>query len=233
MDKMLQAIAIDDEPMALEVIRGFTEKVIFVEVQAYFTNPLEAFRFLQERPVDLIFLDIKMPDLSGLQFLRTLSSPPMVIFTTAYGEHAVEGFELDAIDFLLKPFALSRFLKACNKAYEQHALRQNGSSRPHGPLNVFIKSGYDYISVDLKQVRYVESYGNYVVFVLPGQKIASRLSMQEAENLLPELLFIRIHRSYLVGRQFIEKVERKSVWVQGMELPIGSAYTDAINKIIK
>lgn len=114
---MLKAIAIDDEPMALEVIRGLSEKVTLVEFSGYFTDVFEAKRFLENEVVDLIFLDIKMPDMSGIEFIRSLKSPPMVIFTTAFSEHAVESFELDAVDYLLKPFSLTRFLKACNKAY--------------------------------------------------------------------------------------------------------------------
>src|SRR5438128_1188892 len=115
---MLKAIVIDDEPLALEVMKGLSEKVIFIELAGCFTNSFEAMAFLQKSKVDLLFLDIKMPDLTGIELLKSIADPPMVIFTTAYSEYAVEGFELDAIDYLLKPFSLIRFLKACNKAYE-------------------------------------------------------------------------------------------------------------------
>ena len=126
---MLKAIAIDDEPMALEVIKGLTDKVTFVELAGYFTNAFEAMAFLQNNKVDLLLLDIKMPDISGIELIKSLPDPPMVIFTTAHSEHAVEGFEVDAIDYLLKPFSLTRFLKACNKAYEYYAHKTNVNSK--------------------------------------------------------------------------------------------------------
>src|SRR5580698_675422 len=122
---MLKAIAIDDEPIALEVIKSLSSKISFIELKAYFTDAFKAIDFLQKEKIDLLFLDIKMPDISGIDFLKSISNPPMVIFTTAYNEHAVQSFELDAIDYLLKPFSLPRFLKACNKAHEQYELRKD------------------------------------------------------------------------------------------------------------
>src|SRR5690349_6934736 len=122
---MLKAVAIDDEPIALEVIRNLSAKVSYLDMKGYFTNALEAIGFLQSNDIDLLFLDIKMPDISGIDFLKAIPKPPLVIFTTAYSEHAVESFVLDAIDYLLKPFSLTRFLKACNKANEQYLLRTN------------------------------------------------------------------------------------------------------------
>ncbi len=230
---MLKAIVIDDEPLALEVIKGLTEKVTFVELAAYFTNSFEAMEFLQTNKVDLIFLDIKMPDISGIEFLKSISNRPMVIFTTAYSEHAVESFELDAIDYLLKPFSLARFLKACNKAYENYELRRNKSNSSFGLSYVFIKSGYEQIRVELNDIQYAESNGNYVVLVLENKKIASRLTMSEAEALLPATDFIRVHRSYIVSKKHIQKADKKSIWIQQTEIPIGAAYAAEIEKIIK
>lgn len=230
---MLKAIVIDDEPMALEVIKGLTEKVTFVELNEYFTNSFEALRFLQTNKVDLIFLDIKMPDISGIEFLKSITNPPMVIFTTAYSEHAVESFELDAIDYLLKPFSLARFLKACNKAYEHYELRKNKNNAAAGLSHLFIKSGYEQIRVELNDIWYAESNGNYVVFVLENKKIASRLTMSEAEALLPATGFVRVHRSYIVSKKGIQKADKKSIWIQQIEIPIGSAYISEIEKIIK
>lgn len=228
---MLKAIAIDDEPMALEVIRSLSEKVTFVEMAGYFSDAFEANRFMQTESVDLIFLDIKMPDVSGIDFIRSLPNPPMVIFTTAYAEHAVESFELDAIDYLLKPFSLIRFLKACNKAYDQMELRKEKLGLPSKLSSIFIKSGYEKIQLDLEDLLYAEGGGNYVVFVTRNKKIASRLTMAEAEALLPQRSFIRIHRSYIVARKHIKKIDRKNVWVDTFELPIGPAYTSVLEKI--
>jgi DNA-binding LytR/AlgR family response regulator len=230
---MLTAIVIDDEPMALEVIKGLTEKVTFVELEGYFTNSFEALKFLQINKVDLIFLDIKMPDISGIEFLKSITNSPMVIFTTAYSEHAVESFELDAIDYLLKPFSLARFLKACNKAYEHYELRKNKNNAASGLSHLFIKSGYEQIRIELNDIWYAEGNGNYVVFVLENKKIASRLTMSEAEALLPATNFIRVHRSYIVSKKHIQKADKKNILIQQTEIPIGAAYISAIEKIIK
>jgi DNA-binding LytR/AlgR family response regulator len=230
---MLKAIVIDDEPMALEVIKGLTEKVTFVELNGYFTNSFEALKFLQTNKVDLIFLDIKMPDISGIEFLKAITNPPMVIFTTAYSEHAVESFELDAIDYLLKPFSLSRFLKACNKAYELYELRKNKNNAASGLSHLFIKSGYEQIRVELNDIWYAEGNGNYVVLVLENKKIASRLTMSEAEALLPATDFVRVHRSFIVSKKHIYKADKKSIWIQQIEIPIGAGHISAIEKIIK
>lgn len=229
---MLKAIVVDDEPLALEVIKGLTEKVTFVEMTGYFTNSFEARRFIQTNKIDLLFLDIKMPDISGIELLKSIADPPMVIFTTAYSKHAVEGFELDAIDYLLKPFSLTRFLKACNKAYEQYELKRN-KNNSSGLSHVFIKSGYEQIKVELDSIRYAEGNGNYVTLVLDKQKVISRLTMSEAEALLPATDFIRVHRSYIVLKKHIQKVDKKTIWIQQTEIPIGLAYASEIEKIIK
>src|SRR5450755_1789399 len=156
---MLKAIAIDDEPIALEVIKNLSSKISFIELIDCFTNAFDAITYLQQEKTDLIFLDIKMPDISGIDFLKSISNPPMIIFTTAYSEHAVQSFELDAIDYLLKPFSQSRFLKACNKAYEQYRLK-NKNVTSLSDESIFIKSGYDQIRILLNEILYVESSGN-------------------------------------------------------------------------
>jgi DNA-binding LytR/AlgR family response regulator len=228
---MLKAIAIDDEPIALEVIKNLAAHVVFVELEACFTNSFKAMEHLQQHKTDLIFLDIKMPNISGIDFLRSIPNPPMVIFTTAYSEHAVQSFELDAIDYLLKPFSLPRFLKACNKAHEQCELRKN-----HGLgvaiQSIFIKSGYEQVRVELADILYAESVGNYVQFVLPGRSIVSRLTMTEAEELLPAKDFVRIHRSYIVSARQIGKMDKRTVWIGNKELPVGAAYNDALVALI-
>jgi len=228
---MLKAIVIDDEPLALEVIKSFTEKVTFIELAGFFTDSFEAMSFLQTNRVDLLLLDIKMPDISGIELLKSIPDPPMVIFTTAYSEHAVEGFELDAIDYLLKPFSLARFLKACNRAYDFYGHRKNRNMADTGRSHVYIKSGYEQVRIELTNIRYAEANGNYVVFVLEKQKIASRLTMSEAEALLPEKYFVRVHRSYIISKKHIQKIDKKTVWVQQTEIPIGAAYASEIEKI--
>jgi DNA-binding LytR/AlgR family response regulator len=228
--KMLKAIAIDDEPIALEVIKNLSSKISFIEVKTFFTDAFEAIYFLQKKN-DLIFLDIKMPDISGIDFLKSIPKPPMVIFTTAYSEHAVQSFELDAIDYFLKPFSQLRFLKACNKAYEQFKLKNNSSDLTNERDSIFIKSGFDQIRVVFDDILYVESNGNYMQFVLNNQKILSRLTMSEAEELLPSSVFVRIHRSYIVSKKQITKIEKISVWLKQIELPVGAIYLKEIQKI--
>ncbi|HTD41336.1 MAG TPA: LytTR family DNA-binding domain-containing protein [Mucilaginibacter sp.] len=229
---MLQAIAIDDEPMALEVIKTLAAHVVFMELKACFTNAFEAAEYLQKTKVDLVFLDIKMPTISGIDFLKTIPDPPMVIFTTAYSEHAVQSFELDAIDYLLKPFSLPRFLKACNKALKQHELQANSGGSTTSLSSVFIKSGYEQVKVELADVLYAESAGNYMQFALTDRNIVSRLTMSDVEALLPQTHFIRVHRSFIVSARHITKTDKNSVWIGNKEIPIGAAYTSELEKLI-
>jgi len=230
---MLTAIAIDDEPIALDVVKNLAEKIPFLSMKGFFTNAFEAAGFLHREKIDLIFLDIKMPDISGIDFIKSIPNPPIIIFTTAYSEHAVQGFELDAIDYLLKPFSLSRFLKACNKANDLYEMKRIVNDQSSLPTSVFIKSGYEQIRVELNEVLYAESNGNYVQFVFIDNKIPSRLTMSEAEAILPVALFIRIHRSYIVSKKNITKIEKNSVWIQQTELPVGANYTNELQKLTK
>ena len=230
---MLRAIAIDDEPIALDVISNFSQKVPGIGLDACFTDAFRALDYLQKNKVDLIFLDIKMPDISGTDLLQSMASPPMVIFTTAYSEHAVRGFELDAIDYLLKPFSLARFLKACNKANEQFELKKTPT--PGHPVAdyIFIKCGYEQVKIELDDILYVESSGNYMQFILKSKKILSRLTMNQVMELLPVSGFVRIHRSYIVSKKAIEKVEKNLVWIKQVSLPVGAIYSEEIEKITK
>ncbi len=234
---MLKAIAIDDEPIALEVIKKHSGKVLFIDLVASFTDSFEAMDFLQKNKTDLVFLDIKMPDISGIDFLQAIPNPPMVIFTTAYSEHAVQSFELNAIDYLLKPFSLARFMKACNKANEQYELRKHTVVpplvSPPPASSIFIKSGYEQVRVQLDDILYAESLGNYVQFVLDKQKLVSRLTMSEAEALLPPLSFVRIHRSFIVAKKHITKVDKRSVWIKSIELPLGAGFIQDIEQLLR
>lgn len=224
----MTAIAIDDEPVALSVIQTHAAKVPFMELKGIFTNAFDAMELLRKEKIDLLFLDIKMPDISGLDFLSSLHEPPMTIFTTAYSEHAVQSFELDAIDYLLKPFSLARFLKACNKA---HSLLQLKQERPQNPGYIFIKSGYEQFKVQLDEVLYLESAGNYVNFVLQDKKVMSRLSMQEAMALLPVADFTRVHRSFIVANHKIDRIDRSCIYIRQASIPIGAAFGEAVNRI--
>ena len=218
----MRAIAIDDEPLALEVVKSHASKVPFLELSAAFTDAFKALEYLQREKVDLIFLDIKMPDISGIDFFSSLSKKPLVIFTTAYSEHAVTSFELDAVDYLLKPFSLTRFIKSCNKANELFSFRNSAEPTDF----VFVKDGYDQLKINYDDILFLEAAGNYVTFILKEKKILTRSTFQEALNLLPEEQFVRIHRSYIVAVAKIDKIERHQVTIQKHFLPVSGAYRE-------
>ena len=217
----MTSIAIDDEPIALEVIKNLASKVPFLELKACFTNAFEGIEYLQKNKVDVLFLDIKMPDISGIEVSKSLKNPPMIIFTTAYSEHAVEGFELDAVDYLLKPFSLQRFLKACNKAHSLYLLESGGDKQNDF---IFLKDGYGQVKVMIDDILYVEAAGNYLNVFHSSGKVVTRLTLNEVLELLPSEKFTRVHRSYIVARGKVTKFNRHSVFIGDIELPIGINY---------
>ena len=224
----MKAVAIDDEPIALEIIKSHAAKVPFLDLRAVFTDAFAALEYLQKENIDLIFLDIKMPDISGIEFFNSLSKKPLLIFTTAYSEHAVTSFELDAVDYLLKPFSLSRFLKGCNKAYELYNFRNQLETTDH----IYIKTGYEQVKVMFDDILYLEATGNYVTFVLKDKNILSRSTFAEAINLLPPGKFVRIHRSFFVAINKIDKVEKQQVTINKNKIPVSDAYSDQLMNAI-
>jgi two-component system LytT family response regulator len=224
----MKAIAIDDEPIALDIIRSHAGKVPFLDLKATFTDAFQALEYLQKESVDLLFLDIKMPDISGIDFFNSLSKKPLVIFTTAYTEHAVTSFELDAVDYLLKPFSLSRFIKGCNKAFELYTFRNDSQKADH----LYVKTGYEQVKVMYEDILYLEAAGNYVNFVLKEKTILSRSTFNEAINQLPADQFIRIHRSYLVSVNKVDKMEKHQLTINKDRIPVGEAYSQNLSAII-
>lgn len=220
---MLTAIAIDDEPMALEVVKAHASKVPFLELKNSFTNAIKALEYLKEHPVNLIFLDIKMPDISGMELATLLPKETMVVFTTAYSEHAVKSFELDAIDYLLKPFNLSRFLKSCQKAQVLYELKNGNASAQ----SIFVKTGYEQVKINFDELLYCEANGNYVNFQLKDQKILSRMTLAETEKVLPSYFF-KTHRSFLINTQKIQKIEKHQVTLENKVAPVSSSFYDAL-----
>ncbi|WP_276362580.1 LytTR family DNA-binding domain-containing protein [Daejeonella sp. H1SJ63] len=223
------AIALDDEPLALEVVRSHASKVPFLNLKAEFTDAFKAMEYIQKENVDLIFLDIKMPDISGIDFMNSLNKKPMVIFTTAYSEHAVTSFELDAIDYLLKPFSLSRFIKGCNKAYELYQLRNKTGNTDF----IFLKTGYEQEKVLFSDILYLEAAGNYVNFVLKDKSLLSRMTFSELEIILPKDKFIRTHRSYMAAIPAIQKIERHQIHIQDYVIPVSESYMSNLNELDK
>lgn len=226
MNITIRAIAVDDEPIALEIIEALATKVAFLNMQSAFVNAFDAIKYLKNNPVDLIFLDIKMPDISGFELLKVLDNKPLVIFTTAYTEHAVKSYELDAVDYLLKPFSSERFIKACNKAAEILDFRSKNLTQK--PDFLFLKSGFEQIKVFFNEILYIESSGNYMDFMLQNGKIVSRLTMKEVLLLLPETDFIRVHRSFIVSKKHVNKIERHQLHVGKNIIPIGSMFSDEV-----
>jgi two-component system, LytTR family, response regulator len=216
----MKAIAIDDEPIALGIIKSHASKVPFLELKAMFTDAFQALEYLQKENIDLIFLDIKMPDISGIEFFNSLAKKPLVIFTTAYSEHAVTSFELDAVDYLLKPFSLARFIKGCNKAFELYNFRNASEPDDH----LFIKTGYEQVKVLFEDILYLEATGNYVTFVLKDRNVLSRSTMAEAIGLVPADKFVRVHRSFVVAINKLDKIERQQVTIKGKVIPVSDAF---------
>jgi len=226
----MTVIAIDDEPIALDVVKSHASKVPFIQLKEVFTNAFDALSYLQKHKTDLIFLDIKMPDISGIDFLRSLSNPPMVIFTTAYSEHAVKSFELDAIDYLLKPFSLPRFLKACNKAHELYNLR-NKSDNPDSGF-IFIKDGYEQIKVQVDDILYIEASGNYtLIHSSKNALLSTRVPLSEMLQLLPAKKFIRTHRAFIVAQNKITKFDRTQVYIDEQSIPIGATFASCLQDL--
>ncbi len=224
---MINAIAIDDEPMALEVVKAHASKVPFLSLEATFTNAIKALEYLKEKPVNLIFLDIKMPDISGMELATLIPKDTMVVFTTAYSEHAVKSFELEAVDYLLKPFNLGRFLKSCQKAQEWHSLK-NG----HNAGFIFVKTGTEQVKVLFEDLLFCEASGNYVTFCLADEKILSRMTLSEVEKLLPAS-YIKTHRSFIVNSLKIHKIERHQLTLSGKSVPISSTFYDGLMEKVR
>ncbi|MDB5205588.1 MAG: regulator [Flavisolibacter sp.] len=225
----MKAIAIDDEPIALEIIKSHAAKVPFLDLKAVFMDAFKALEYLQKESVDLIFLDIKMPDISGIEFFNSLSKKPLLIFTTAYSEHAATSFEMDAVDYLLKPFSLSRFIKGCNKAFELYNFRNATEATDH----LYIKTGYEQVKIFYDEILYLEAAGNYVTFVLRDKNILSRSTFLEAANLLPSGKFVRTHRSYLVAINKIDKVEKHQLTINNKTVPVSEGYSGDIAAALK
>ncbi|TFV97663.1 response regulator transcription factor [Algoriphagus kandeliae] len=218
---MIQAIAIDDESFALEVIKSHAAKVPFLELQATFTNAIEGLEYLKEHSIPLLFLDINMPDISGIDLVQLLPKGTEVIFTTAYSDYAVKGFDLDAMDYLLKPFSFPRFLKACQKA------RDWFSSHAEEELWIFIKTNEGQVRIDFSDLIFCESKGNYVHFQTIDACHQTRMTLQEAEKLLPSY-FIRTHRSFLANKNHIKVAEKHQLRLGKFTVPVSSSYADEV-----
>jgi DNA-binding LytR/AlgR family response regulator len=227
---MIKCIALDDEPLALQIIKEYAANVPFIQLSGTFTDPDEAKEWIEQNEVHLLFLDIQMPDVNGLQFYKALSKKPLVIFTTAYSEFAVEGFNVDALDYLLKPFELERFLRAVTKANEYIEFL---SSQEMQMASIFVKVDYQLMKINLKEIELIEGLDDYIRITIPPRPVLTLMTLKGLLEKLPSKEFIRIHRSYIVPINKIESFGKTKVKVAGKEIPIGSSYTEVYQQLLK
>ncbi len=220
-------MAIDDEPRALAVIEKHAGRIDFLKLEGTFLDPLEATAFLQQNPVDLVLLDIQMPEISGLDLLRSFPRHTLVVFTTAHSEYAVASYEVDAVDYLLKPFDFARFLLAMTRVRER--LKQNVKDERDF---FFVTVGREKRRLTYTEIYYLEGEGNYVAYHTKDGKVLVRSSIRDALKKLPSDRFVQIHRSYLVALPWVEKVQDYHVHIAGRKLPIGATFREAFEQII-
>ncbi len=232
---MIRCLAIDDEPLALELLEDNISKVPFLKLVAACDNAIEAMKIMQQEPVDLLFLDIQMPGLTGLQFIQSMQAPPMIILITAYEKYALEGFNLAVTDYLVKPVSLDRFIKACNKAKQLFDLKtqQKTESPNTSPGYFFVNVDYSLLKITLTDIIYIEGLKDYIKIHLKSTQrpVVTRMPVKTIEEQLPSLEFIRIHRSYIVSVAFITAIRKSSVFIDALELPVGDSYRDVVTAL--
>jgi two-component system LytT family response regulator len=224
---LITCIAVDDEPMALEVIERYCAKSDLVELKAIFREPVKAIEFLGREKIDLVLLDINMPDISGMHLVQTLTPRPLIIFTTAYSHYAVESYTLNAVDYLLKPITFERFLAAVNKAAAAVAGRSGAPANAEEPT-IFIKSGPQTHQVKVNDILYLEKDGNYITAHLKDRNILIRENMGDVFELVPAAEFIRVHKSYIVAIKHISMIEVHQLTINNEKIPVGSTYRDSL-----
>ncbi|WP_439181695.1 LytR/AlgR family response regulator transcription factor [Carboxylicivirga taeanensis] len=234
--KAVNCLIIDDEELAIDIIEEYVSRIEKLKVIGRCSNAIEALQYLNKQQVDLLFLDIQMPGLTGLELIKTMHSKPEVIFTTAYSEYALEGFELDALDYLVKPISFERFITAINKYFRRHEHQELPAESPLAPNEnafIFVKSDKAMVKVLLKQIIYIESLRNYVsIYLVDGREIKTMNTISKLEEKLPASHFIRIHRSFIICFDKIDSYMGGSVQLCGHTIPIGRNYKDAFRQLI-
>ncbi|HEY8401905.1 MAG TPA: LytTR family DNA-binding domain-containing protein [Cytophagaceae bacterium] len=232
----MKCIAIDDEPIALSIIEKLCSQVPGLELAGTFVNPIEAMDVLQKESIDLIFLDIRMPDMTGFQFLNSLTHKPLVILTTAYSQYGAESYEFDVVDYLLKPIALDRFVKAVNKAKQQLEIKY----KTLGELNVqdnyiFVNSEYKLIKINIAEILFIEGLKDYIKIQLTTSEkpILTIMRIKTFEENLPSSDFIRVHRSFIVNIHKIDYIKKNRITIGKHEIPVGENYAESFFKLIE
>ncbi len=233
-----KVLIVDDENLAIEIIENYLSKFEDIEIVDRCSNALRAFEILQKKKIDLIFLDIQMPEITGLEFLRSLSHPPKVIITTAYRQYALEGFELDVVDYLLKPISFDRFLKAINKYYKQSGdsdlkvVSENMNAKAENEF-IYIKENKKAVKIFLDNILFIEAMKDYLTIHTANKNITAKLTLSKMEEKLPEEKFLRIHKSYIISISKIDAITSSSIEIGKYELTIGRSYKPKVMNALK
>jgi DNA-binding LytR/AlgR family response regulator len=222
----MKCIAIDDEPLALKLLMHYCSQIPSLRLLGAYTDPLEGVSHIRSLQPDLLFLDIRMPDISGIDIAQVLDNGTLIVFTTAYKEYAVEGFELDVVDYLLKPFGFERFLKACNKAEERFLSLQKKTNREQAPNGKTLSFKYNYqnVQLPLHSILYIEAFDNYIKIVTPDKTYVPLMTMKTIQSLLPETDFVRVHKSFIIAVDKINAFNCEQVMTDRKQIPVGRSY---------
>lgn len=234
---MLKIVVVDDEPLALEILDDYLKRIDNVHSVSLFTNTQEALRFLENHPADVLFLDIEMPEMTGIEFLKELPDPPLTIFTTAYRDYAFEGYEMGVIDFLLKPISFNRFKQAIEKITEFRTLKaENTKIEGHSAFEkndfIFVKSGVQRIKLLFNDVTHIQGLKDYAIIYTYSGKILLKGSIKAMLDIFPQGRFIRVHKSFIVSIQKITRLERNRILLDDHQIPIGRNFKDNLEKVL-
>lgn len=222
----LRCVIVDDEPLSIEVMEGYLKKIPNIEVVATFNDAISVMSILSEQEIDFLFLDIEMPKLSGIDFLRSISNPPLVIITSANKNYAMDGYELNVVDYLLKPITLERVVRAVNKIIEKKSKKVNQPLSQDSDQYIFLKENKKMIRINLSDVQYIESIKDYVKVVTPSKTVITKQNLSHFETVLNPAEFVRVHRSFIVAINHIDAFTSASVEIGKLEIPIGRLYKD-------
>lgn len=234
----LNCIAIDDEPLALDIIEDYIKQVDYLDYHGGFDNPLQALNYLKTVTIDLVFLDIHMNKLNGLQMIKVMNTKPLIVLTTAYDKYALTAFEMDVVDYLLKPISFERFILSVNKAYEKFRLLKNKPANEQAIIAnprenyLFVKSGSKLVKIEFDQILYIEGMSEYLKIVTEKGDILSLLNFTNLSKALPEKKFVRVHKSYLVSIQKIDSIERNRILIKNKLIPISDTYRERFYEIL-
>ncbi len=221
----IKCIIVDDEDPARALLKNYVEKIDYLQLEASCESPIEAFNVLNRQSIDLLFLDIQMPEMKGTDFLASLNPKPLVVFTTAYSEYAIDSYELEAVDYLLKPIRFERFLKAVQKVNKLLEIKKGIAKE-----TLTVKSGYDLHKVNLDDILYIEGMKEYVAFHTSQGRIVGLYSLKSLEEILPAKHFIRVHRSYIVQKKYVKSLSGKVVKIDSVEIPVGESYLEEVRQ---